>query len=370
MSGSDDESRLLAEEPSEFVECQMPKAGKDSHEEIPVAVAKTVHASIEGQFSKLAKSLQEGFVNLGKILTDGLKTSRQNLTSSSDSSGSESDPEDKQPPPKRSKKQELSDDDVTKVVNELISTSNKPTTDSPATNSSQSTVLAMVADELNEEKCGPGIAENLAKVVDKLLRTRLAEEKLKEKQSLYSRPKNCEAMVPTRVNSEIWQQLQPHTRSQDIRMQKVQNSLLKGLMPLTQLTNTLLQLPDSVPTESRESIVKQALDALTLIAQANGELNQRRREMIKPDLNQQFQQLCNDQVPITSWLFGDELAKTCQDITNTNRVSQKVSRPGSHRPHRQQKYRRHYRYSKNEQGKPRPQSNFPRKQGGNRKLQQ
>ena len=100
--------------------------------------------------------------------------------------------------------------------------------------------------------------------------------------------------MPTRVNSEILQQLQPHTRSRDIRMQEVQNSLLKGLMPLTQLTNTPFQLPDSVPTESRESIVKQALDALTLIAQANGELNQRRRKMIKPDLNQQFQQFCND----------------------------------------------------------------------------
>ena len=60
-----------------------------------------------------------------------------------------------------------------------------------------------------------------------------------------------------------------------------------------------------------------------MIAQANGELNQRRREMIKPDLNQHYQQLCNYQVPITSWLFGYELAKTCQDITNTNRESQK-----------------------------------------------
>ena len=144
----------------------------------------------------------------------------------------------------------MSDDDVTKDVNGVISTANKQTTDAPSTNSLQSTVLAMVA-ELNEEKCGPGVAENLAKVVDKLLRTRLAEEKLKEKQSLYSGPKNCEAMVPTQVNLKIWQQLQPHTRSQDIRMQKVQNYLLKGLMPLTQLTNTLLQLPDSVPTENQ-----------------------------------------------------------------------------------------------------------------------
>ena len=92
-------------------------------------------------------------------------------------------------------------------------------------------------------------------------------------------------------------------------------------MPLIQLTNTFLQLPDSVSRGSRESIVKQGMDALILIAQGNGELNQRRREMIKTDLNQHHQQLCNCQVPITSWLFGYKLAKTCQDITNTNRVS-------------------------------------------------
>ena len=41
--------------------------------------------------------------------------------------------------------------------------------------------------------CGPEVAENLTKVVDKLLRTRLAaEEKLKEKQNLYSRPKTVQ----------------------------------------------------------------------------------------------------------------------------------------------------------------------------------
>ena len=106
-------------------------------------------------------------------------------------------------------------------------------------------------------------------------------------------------------------------------MQQVKNCFLKGLVRLTQLINTLLQLQDSVSRESRESIVKQGLDALTLTAQAKGELNQRRREMIKPDLDQHYQQPCNYQVPITSWLFGYELAKTCQDITNTNQVSQK-----------------------------------------------
>ena len=86
------------------------------------------------------------------MFTDRIKISRENSTSSSGSSGSDS--EEKQTPRKRSKKQELSDDDVIKDVNELISTSNKQITDLPVNNLSQSTILAMVADELNEDKCG------------------------------------------------------------------------------------------------------------------------------------------------------------------------------------------------------------------------
>ena len=77
-----------------------------------------------------------------------MKISHQNSTSS------DSDPEDKQSSPKRSKKQELSDDDVIKYVSELISTSNKQKTDLLVNNLSQSTILAVVADELNEDKRG------------------------------------------------------------------------------------------------------------------------------------------------------------------------------------------------------------------------
>ena len=130
--GSEDETRLLAEEATEVHKCQTPKAREDSLEEIPASLANTLQASMEGQFSILAKSLK-GFENLGKALTDGMRTSRQNLTLSSECSGSESGSEEKHPPPKRSKRQEQSDDDVTKEVNELlISTSNKQTTASPA----------------------------------------------------------------------------------------------------------------------------------------------------------------------------------------------------------------------------------------------
>jgi UDP-N-acetylglucosamine 2-epimerase len=57
------------------------------------------------------------------------------------------------------------------------------------------------------------LPEQLASLIEKLLQTKMREEKLKEKQNNYLRPKNCEKMIPTRVNAAIWARLQSDTRS-------------------------------------------------------------------------------------------------------------------------------------------------------------
>lgn len=56
------------------------------------------------------------------------------------------------------------------------------------------------------------------------------------------------------------------------------------------------------------------------------ELNLCRRELIRPDLNDQYRQLCNSQTPISKLLFGDDLLKVVKDITESNKVSQNFER--------------------------------------------
>ena len=48
-------------------------------------------------------------------------------------------------------------------------------------------------------------------------------------------------------------------------------------------------------------------------------------ELIKPDLNDQFKQLCSSQNPVTKGLFGDDLPKSVTEINETNKVDVKVS---------------------------------------------
>ena len=103
------------------------------------------------------------------------------------------------------------------------------------------------------------------------------------------------------------------------------------MVPIISITDDLLQSKQPKTKVDVSKLVKQLTDALAFLGQGCWELNQRRRSMIKPDLNRQYQQLCSKQVPITAFLFGDDLPKQVNDIKTTNRVGSKISGSGYHK---------------------------------------
>lgn len=172
------------------------------------------------------------------------------------------------------------------------------------------------------------INTKLASLVDKMVKTSLSGDKAKEKLEKYNRPENCENLVNTKVNPEIWSKMRPHTRSRDLKMQKLELTLLKSMIPISKLCDKLLSLKGSPRPLSGEEVgelLQQGLDALTLTGHSVNELNLKRRELIKPDLNDQYKQLCGSQTAVTKLLFGDDLPKSVKEITETNKVGQKVS---------------------------------------------
>ena len=74
-------------------------------------------------------------------------------------------------------------------------------------------------------------------------------------------------------------------------------------------------------------IRQESTDAFALIGNANLELNQRRRELMKPNLHTDYKHLCSSisSVTITDQLFGDDLAKEVKEWTEVNRVGKKVA---------------------------------------------
>ena len=159
------------------------------------------------------------------------------------------------------------------------------------------------------------MGNKLAAMLNKMARSKLSEEKLNK----YSRPQNCENLVGAKVNPEIWSKIRPETRSRDLKMQKIQNTILKAITPLTELSDSLLNLKSKNDVFDTAKAVRQILDSVALLTHANCDIMQRRRELIRPDRNKLYQQICAEHVSF------DDLPQKIKDSNMTNRVGQKLS---------------------------------------------
>ena len=109
-----------------------------------------------------------------------------------------------------------------------------------------------------------------------MARSKLPEDKLKEKLTQYTRPKNCEILLGTKVNPEILAKISPATRSRDLKLQKIQTTLLKGTTVLVEVTVESKDQSKSLLNEAAKSL----FDAIAMITHANCDLNHRRRDLI------------------------------------------------------------------------------------------
>ena len=68
------------------------------------------------------------------------------------------------------------------------------------------------------------------------------------------------------------------------------------------------------------------MDALAVLGHGHRQLCLHRRELIKPHLSRQYVHLCSPSVPFTNQLFGSDVDTLIENITNTNKVSNKIVR--------------------------------------------
>ena len=178
------------------------------------------------------------------------------------------------------------------------------------------------------ETVGEDIDTQLADIVDTLMTTRLPEDKLKEKLSVRVRPANCSSLVSTRVNAELWEKLA--TRSRDVRSQRIQSDVMQGMIAVTEATNTLVRgtrTGETIAPGSLAATVKTLVDALALFGHANQEINQRRRDDQKGDLNQEYKSLGKMDKCHPSLLYGDDLANRIKSITTSNLLMTPIASP-------------------------------------------
>ena len=178
------------------------------------------------------------------------------------------------------------------------------------------------------ESTGPDIDPQLAKIVGNLVKVRLPDDKLRDKQSAFLTPNNCPALVPVRVNPEIWDKLSPNTKSRDVKSQRTQTSVVSAMLAVAQTADTLVRASRTgkpLSEADMTSSIGNLVDALALLGSANLDVNQRRRDDQRFDLNQAYKGLCKDGVDGSGLLYGDDLSSRIDDINRSNKVGSRLA---------------------------------------------
>ena len=69
---------------------------------------------------------------------------------------------------------------------------------------------------------------------------------MKDKMKIYTRRENCSSLVAKKSYKEIWQaHLTSKDRAKDVRFRKIQTTVLKGTIAITQVTSDLVKLKNN-----------------------------------------------------------------------------------------------------------------------------
>ncbi|XP_072174670.1 uncharacterized protein [Diadema setosum] len=155
----------------------------------------------------------------------------------------------------------------------------------------------------------PEIAKSTAYLLTHQLELKVVDETITK----YPIPSNCELVDVPKVNQRIWNGLPAFSKTRDLKFQRLQNNLTRGINAY-------------IHTVSAQNITEQQQDALALLCSANFELNSLRKEFMKPDIGYQFQHLCKPSTPVSKFLFGDDLGKQMKDIRDEHSRQYKKQR--------------------------------------------
>ncbi|XP_021372056.1 uncharacterized protein LOC110462431 [Mizuhopecten yessoensis] len=166
-----------------------------------------------------------------------------------------------------------------------------------------------LADIYDKHKLGPAVSKRVASSVTKAVRARTDVSALTDK---YKIPKNAKAFIPPRTNVDVWNFLGSQTRTRDVAMQEVQRLVGHGMVPIVQLVENMR----TSSTLDLGAVRRLLSDSLSVLCNIFYEISIRRRQMMRSNLPQKhLAGLCNNDTPITSKLFGDNVAKTTVQTT-------------------------------------------------------
>ena len=195
------------------------------------------------------------------------------------------------------------------------------------------------------EDCKPRVLEDcttdpmpgpLASTLETWMWKKYNTDEIKKAQEKARRCSNATALIPLKIEEEVFYALDNKGKALDARYRFIQNALMKGCQPIanawqkiiTGITHMQRHRKDDDPMISLTPDffidimqIKAELDlGLQLLGMANSQLGFRRRFTLRRHIAPGYKRLCDDHHPMNQWMFGGNIKATIEDMTRVNRM--------------------------------------------------
>ena len=207
------------------------------------------------------------------------------------------------------------------------------------------------------------VDKRVASIVNALFRKKLDKDKFKEliSSTMAARPQNCEGLSPVLTNSLLWSHFSEKTKIADKKLQNQQKVLVSAGAIVTKLFDKLVAAKGDPAMLKIPELMEYTNKTLMLLGDLNFSLNMFRRNIMKPELKEQYKKLCAETILFTTQLFGEDLPKLAKEIGETAKISnqlkassQYINKARDNRQDRRKKYEPYF---------PRGQKRFDNRQG-------
>ena len=186
----------------------------------------------------------------------------------------------------------------------------------------------LVHEVTDNEPTDQALPEKLSLILNNILASGLNEQALTKCKESVKRPENCNLLRVIKVNPEIWDIARKTTQSMDARLQKLQEALIKGFIPISRLAGRVGDSLGKDPQElvlTPEDLWECLPTSVLLIASANRDLNMCHTDLFKADLDENYKAICSKKKPVAAELFGDNLAEQLKTVKESKKAAQQLT---------------------------------------------
>ena len=143
-------------------------------------------------------------------------------------------------------------------------------------------------------------------------------------------PENCKFLTVPLINEGIYKGLAPSVKRKDGDMTDIQKDILSANCAVLKIANQVLEADSKSTMISSKDLVKMSLDAVTFLGLAHSKLNNLRKSAIQLSLDPDIRDVCSAKHEVTTYLFGDDLAKSIKEARELNKITHLMQKGSSH----------------------------------------